>query len=105
MTPTAIFSLASLALFSLADLRYRVAPGAGVFFLAMAILAAPEDTLRVGLVVLAVGWGAAALAICSDRPGAFLPFYLGGITDRCRFAAGDGWWGGFARSGWAGLPV
>lgn len=57
MTPAALLSLASLTLFSLADLRYRVAPGATVFFLAAVILAAPEDPLRVSLVVLAVGWG------------------------------------------------
>jgi hypothetical protein len=57
MTPVAILSLASLALFSLADLRYRVVPGAAVFFLASILLAAPADPLRVGLVILAVGWG------------------------------------------------
>jgi len=57
MTPEAIFSLASLVLFSLADLRYRVVPGAAVFFLASVLLAAPADPIRVALVILAVGWG------------------------------------------------
>ncbi len=57
MIPVAIFSLASLTLFSLADLRYRVVPGAAVFFLAAILFAAPADPIRVGLVVLAVGWG------------------------------------------------
>ena len=46
MTPAAMLSLASLALFSLADLRYRVAPGAAVFFLGAVLLAAPGDPLR-----------------------------------------------------------
>lgn len=57
MTPTVILSLATLTVFSLADLRYRVAPGAAVFFLAAVILSAPGDPLRVSLAVLAVGWG------------------------------------------------
>ena len=57
MTPEAILSLTSLALFSLADLRYRTVPGAAVFFLASVLLAAPADPIRVGLVILAVGWG------------------------------------------------
>jgi len=57
MTPAALLSLASLALFSLADLRYRVVPGVAVFFLASVLLAAPVDPVRVGLVVMAVGWG------------------------------------------------
>jgi hypothetical protein len=57
MTPAEIFSLASLALFSLADLHFRTVPGAAVFFLASVFIAAAEDPIRVGLVVLAVGWG------------------------------------------------
>jgi hypothetical protein len=57
MTPTVIFSLATLALFSLADLRYRTVPGAAVFFLASVLIAAFADPIRVGLVVLVVGWG------------------------------------------------
>jgi hypothetical protein len=57
MTPAALLSLGALGLFSLADLRYRVAPGAPAFFLGAVLLAAPADPVRVGLVVLAVGWG------------------------------------------------
>jgi hypothetical protein len=57
MTPAVIFSLATLALFSLADLRYRTVPGAAVFFLASVLIAVFADPIRVGLVVLAVGWG------------------------------------------------
>ena len=57
MTTAVIFSLAALALFSLADLRYRTVPGAAVFFMASVLLAAPADPIRVGLVILAVGWG------------------------------------------------
>jgi len=57
MTTEALLSLASLALFSLADLRYRVVPGAAVFFLGAVLLAAPANPIRVGLVILAVGWG------------------------------------------------
>ena len=57
MTTEAVLTLASLALFSLADLRYRVVPGAAVFFLASVIFAAPVDPVRVVFVILAVGWG------------------------------------------------
>jgi hypothetical protein len=58
VTTAELFALASLALFSLADLRYRVVPGVTLFFLGAAAVAAPDDPLRVGLVVLAVAWGA-----------------------------------------------
>jgi hypothetical protein len=58
MTPAALLSLASLALFSIADLRYRTAPGMPLFFLAAVALGARSDLLRVGVVVLAVAWGA-----------------------------------------------
>lgn len=54
MTPTAIFSLVPLAEFSLVDLRYRVVPGATVFFLAAVLLSARSDPVQAGLVVLAV---------------------------------------------------
>ena len=57
MTTVAIFSLAALTFFCLADLRYRTVPGAAVFFLASVLIAAFSDPIRVGLVVLAVGWG------------------------------------------------
>lgn len=52
----AILSLACLGLFSLADLRYRVAPGIELFFLSAALVGAFADPLRVGMVLLAVSW-------------------------------------------------
>ncbi|MGD2155409.1 MAG: hypothetical protein PVG14_06005 [Anaerolineales bacterium] len=57
MAPAVILSLGSLVLFSLADLRYRAAPGVAAFFLAAVLLGAPADPLRATLVVLAVCWG------------------------------------------------
>jgi hypothetical protein len=51
------FALGCLALFSLADLRYRTAPGAGFFFLAAVLIAFPQDPRKVGMIILAVGWG------------------------------------------------
>ena len=73
MTPAAMLSLASLTLFSLADLRYRVAPGAAVFFLGAVLLAAPEDPLRVSLVVLSVGWGLLRWPSILIIPALFFP--------------------------------
>ena len=57
MRPELILSLGCLGLFSLADLRYRAAPGAALFFLAAVLIALPDNPLRVGMVVLAVLWG------------------------------------------------
>ena len=57
MTPTAYLALGALALFSLADLRYRVTPGVVVFFLGTVCLGLSVAPLRVVLVILAVGWG------------------------------------------------
>ncbi len=57
MTPAAVFSLASLGLFSLADLRYRTARGMALFFLAALAFGARADPLRIALIVLAVAWG------------------------------------------------
>jgi hypothetical protein len=73
LTPAAILSLTSLALFSLADLRYRVVPGAAVFFLGSVLLAIPEEPLRVGLVVLAVGWGWLRWPSILIIPALFMP--------------------------------
>ena len=53
----AITFLVPLALFSLYDLRYRLAPGIGFFFLGAVLLAAPGDPLRAGAAVLATAWG------------------------------------------------
>ena len=55
--PTAITFLLPLALFSLYDLRYRLAPGIGLFFLGAVLLSAPSDPLRSGAAVLATAWG------------------------------------------------
>jgi hypothetical protein len=46
--------LLALALFSMADPRYRVVPGVPLFFLSATAIAAPDNSLRAGLVVLAV---------------------------------------------------
>jgi hypothetical protein len=73
MTPETILSLTSLALFSLADLRYRVVPGAAVFFLTAVLIAAPADPIRVGLVVLAVGWGCLRWPSILIMPALFSP--------------------------------
>jgi len=51
------FAVTALALFSFADLRYRLAPGIEAFFLAAFLIAAPADPLKVGLVGLACAWG------------------------------------------------
>jgi len=55
--PAGIAYLVPLALFSLYDLRYRLAPGIGLFFLGAVLLAAPADPLRAGTAVLATAWG------------------------------------------------
>ena len=62
-----IFSLASLGIFSLADLRYRTVPAAEIFFLGSVLLALRSNVstalntspnpLAVGIIVLAVAWG------------------------------------------------
>ncbi|MCG2659233.1 MAG: hypothetical protein L6437_03175 [Kiritimatiellae bacterium] len=54
-----IFSLASLGIFSLADLRYRTVPAAEIFFLGSVLLASQSSPLAVGFIVLAVAWGIA----------------------------------------------
>ncbi len=55
--PGSLFLVGLLGLFSLADLRYRSIPGAGIFFAGAVILAFPADPWRVLAVVLAVLWG------------------------------------------------
>jgi len=55
--PAGIAYLVPLALFSLYDLRYRLAPGIGLFFLGAVLLAAPADPLRASAAVLATAWG------------------------------------------------
>lgn len=56
LTPRELLAVSALALFSLADLRYRTVPGVRIFFLAAVVfgLSNPLQTLSV---LLAVGWG------------------------------------------------
>ncbi len=52
-----LYSLASLGIFSLADLRYRTVPAAEIFFLGSVLLASQSGPLAAGVIVLAVAWG------------------------------------------------
>ncbi|MBI5933857.1 MAG: hypothetical protein HY867_09130 [Chloroflexi bacterium] len=51
------FALVSFALFSFADLRYRLVPGIELFLLGTILLTFPSDPLQSGLILLACGWG------------------------------------------------
>ena len=57
MTSTELFAVAALALFSIADLRYRLVPAIELFFGAALILTLPEAPIHVGLILLAFAWG------------------------------------------------
>jgi len=57
MTLHEAFALTSFAIFSVSDLRTRLAPGIEVFFLGAILIGLPHAPLQVGLVVLAGGWG------------------------------------------------
>jgi hypothetical protein len=57
MTPVQAVFLLSLALFSLIDLRTRLAPLIEVFFGLAALFAFPDDRLHVAVTSLAVLWG------------------------------------------------
>lgn len=57
MTSTEIFAVAALALFSIADLRYRLVPAIELFFAAALILTLPDAPLHVALILLAFAWG------------------------------------------------
>jgi hypothetical protein len=60
MMPTGVpeyFAVAALALFSLSDLRTRLAPGIELFFFAALLIAAPDDPLHAALVVAALARG------------------------------------------------
>jgi hypothetical protein len=50
------FAVTALTLFSLSDLRTRLAPGIEWFFLGAVLIAAPANPLATGLAVLAVAW-------------------------------------------------
>ncbi len=64
MTLAESFALASFALFSFGDLRYRLVPGIEVFFIGSALLTLSTGPLQTGLVVLACIWG-----VWRDLPG------------------------------------
>lgn len=51
------FAVTSLAIFSLADLRYRLAPGIEAFFLASILISVPTNPLGTAMVVMAFAWG------------------------------------------------
>ncbi len=51
-----LYSLASLGIFSLADLRYRTVPAAEIFFLGSVLLASQSGPLAAGVIVMAVAW-------------------------------------------------
>ena len=57
MTSAELFAVASFALFSFADLRYRLVPAIEIFFGAALVLALPDAPLHVGLILLACAWG------------------------------------------------
>jgi hypothetical protein len=56
-TSIELICIASFLVFSLADLRYRLAPAIEIFFLAVIVIAAPANPLHTGVIVLAVAWG------------------------------------------------
>ncbi len=64
MTLAESFALVSFALFSFADLRYRLVPGIEAFFIGSALLTLATSPLQTGLVVLACAWG-----VWRDLPG------------------------------------
>ena len=51
------YVLGTFALFSLADLRYRLVPGVELFFLGALFLGWPSSPLQVGIILLACIWG------------------------------------------------
>jgi len=57
MTLTESFALVSFALFSFADLRYRLVPGIELFLLGTILLTLPTSILQTGLILLACTWG------------------------------------------------
>lgn len=57
MTLTESFALVSFALFSFADLRYRLVPGIELFFLGTILLAVPSTPLQAGAILFACAWG------------------------------------------------
>ena len=80
------FSLFSFAVFSLYDLRFRLAPAIEVFLLAAAVLACwTTPLLQVIMVILAVLWG------LGDWLPGWLPVIL--LISSCHLAHLDHWCG------------
>jgi hypothetical protein len=70
MTLSESFVLISFALFSLADLRYRLVPGIEFFFFGTILLALSTAPLQAGIILLAAIWG-----LLKNVPGWFaFPF-------------------------------
>ncbi len=57
MTLMEIFALVSFALFSYADLRYRLVPGIEVFLIGTILLVFPATPVQTMIVLFACGWG------------------------------------------------
>ena len=57
MTLTESFALVSFALFSFADLRYRLVPGIELYFLGTILLTLPSTPLQAGVILFACAWG------------------------------------------------
>ncbi len=57
LTLNETFALGSLALFSLADLRYRLVPGVELFFLGALLLGWSAAPLQAGIILIACIWG------------------------------------------------
>ena len=66
MTLVESFALASLALFSYADLRYRLVPGVEFFLIGAILLKFPTVPFQIGMIVLACSWG-----VFRNIPGLF----------------------------------
>ncbi len=57
MNLTETFALVSFALFSYADLRYRLVPGVEIFLLGTILLTLSDTPIQTGVVFLACAWG------------------------------------------------
>jgi len=57
MNLTETFALVSFALFSYADLRYRLVPGVEIFFWGTILLTLSDTPIQTGVVILACAWG------------------------------------------------
>ena len=66
MTLVESFALASFALFSYADLRYRQVPGVEIFLIGAILLKFPTAPIQIGMIVLACSWG-----VFRNIPGLF----------------------------------